>query len=89
MSKAKYQIYESISGRKKRFLVFKWGELFMSERMKLAERFFKVTNERLVIKHGWIFRNKLYLEEPSSKAEDVIVITMINKELGRAQDWRR
>lgn len=66
MKKDKYQIFESLNKRKKKYIVTGPFDS-ISERIDLfcyAKRFFRVSGAHIVVEAGWIYKGKLYLENP-------------------------
>lgn len=62
-----FEIYQSIEGRKKTYLV-SIGFCFNRESfINVAKRYFHVSRERIICLRAWIVNDELYLENPHLK----------------------
>lgn len=71
-----FEIYESIEGRKRRFVVSESLEMFSKSNMvDYACKYFHVAPNRLVLTTGYVLNNQLYWIYPKNKkAKEVWVI---------------
>lgn len=60
---AKYEIYESLTGRKKKYIVTRIDADYVSV-IDYAKKLFKCTEAHIVFTCGWIYKGKLYLDDP-------------------------
>lgn len=75
--KAKFEIYEGFTKRKKKYIVVN-ANLVGEEELSFCKKFFRCSDKHLYIAVGYILDKKLYLEDPGSKkAKDVFVVTYI------------
>lgn len=63
---AKYEVYESIEGRKKRYLVFD-GKEKPDEAYRASARFFRASEDHIFFRACWILNNKLYFDFPDNE----------------------
>ena len=88
---AKYEIYESIEGRKKTYIVadinyFKLKGHFNHQKLEdfisYSTRYFKVKPNRLFMTSVWVVGDEMYLEDPHKRgSKQLTAICMINKKL--------
>lgn len=88
---AKYEIYESIEGRKKTYLVADVNYLNLKgcfDHQKLEDfisysmRYFKVKSNRLFMTSVWVVGDEMYLENPHKRgSKQLTAICVINKKL--------
>lgn len=91
---AKYEIYESIEGRKKRYLVADVNYLnYLNpkgcfDHQKLEDfisysiRYFKVKPNRLFMTSVWVVGDEMYFEDPHKRgSKQLTAICVINKKL--------
>lgn len=67
-----FEIYQSIEGRKKTYLVSTWAGGFCLNRESFineAKRYFHVSRERIICLRAWILNDELYLEDPHLRNE--------------------
>ena len=67
-----FEIYQSIEGRKKTYLVSTWVRGFCFNRESVineAKRYFHVSRERIICLRAWIVNDELYLEDPHLRNE--------------------
>lgn len=67
-----FEIYQSIEGRKKTYLVSTWARGFCLNRESFvneAKRYFHVSRERIICLRAWIVNDELYLEDPYLRNE--------------------
>jgi hypothetical protein len=68
-----FEIYQSIEGRKKTYLVSTWARGFCLSReyfINEAKRYFHVSRERIICLRAWIVNDELlYLEDPHLRNE--------------------
>lgn len=67
-----FEIYQSIEGRKKTYLVSTWARGFCLNResfINVAKRYFHVSSERIICLRAWIVNDELYLEDPHLRNE--------------------
>ena len=60
---ANFEIYKSIEGRQKTYLIFKKGSLDIPK----AKKYFRCSFLHLKIVEGWIHNELLYLKRPHKK----------------------
>ena len=88
---AKYDVYESIEGRKKTYIVadinyFKLKGHFNHQKLEdfisYSTRYFKVKPNRLFMTSVWVIGDEMYLEDPHKRgSKQLTAICMINKKL--------
>lgn len=60
---AEFEIYESLTGRKKKYIVTKIDADYVSV-INYAKKLFKCTEAHIDFTGGWIYKGKLYLDDP-------------------------
>lgn len=60
---AKFEIYESLSGRKKKYIVTKIDADYL-EVISYAKKYFKCSEAHIYFEPAWLYKGKLYLEDP-------------------------
>lgn len=63
MSKAKFEIYEGFTKRKKKYVVTDIHANY-SEVMSFCKKLFKCSEEHVCNSSGYIYKGKLYLDDP-------------------------
>ncbi len=61
--KAKFEIYEGFTKRKKKYIVFATN-IPRQEAYKYCKKFFKCSADNLVFSLGYLYKGELYLEDP-------------------------
>lgn len=79
--KAKFEIYEGFTKRKKKYLVFPDWRILNFEEIKACRQFFHCANLNLKATCGYIFNNELYLGTPNyltkPEAKRVTAVTYV------------
>ena len=73
-----YEIYQTIEGRKKTFLVFD-GKEKPDAVFTAAKKYFRVAEHHLAITTCWILNDELYFEDPHDKKAKKMVALYWNK----------
>ena len=70
---AKFEIYESISGRKKKYIVTKVDADYL-EVIDFAKRSFKCSEAHIDVTCGWLYKGKLYLDDPEKHSVKPVTV---------------
>lgn len=65
------QIYEGLTGRKKKYIVTKKDADYL-EVVSFAKRFFKCSEAHITFEPGYIYKGKLYLNDPMKYGTKVV-----------------
>lgn len=72
---AKFEIYESIQGKKKKYVVVVTpAKVSVNELINYAKKLFKCSEAHIAVKPGWIYKGKLYLEDPKKNHERSAIV---------------
>ena len=67
---AKFEIYESLKGKKKKYIVCVTpSKVSVNELVNYAKQFFKCSEAHIALMPGWIYKGELYLEDPKKNGE--------------------
>ena len=79
--KATFEVYEGLTSRKKKYLVFPDWRILTDEDLKVCRQFFHCARQNLNATCGYILNNELYLELSNYKtkrgAKEVTVVTYV------------
>lgn len=59
-----FEIYKSYSKRKKTYIVSNENR---EDVINYTKKYFKVSKDKIVVVHGWLLKDELYLEDPHNK----------------------
>lgn len=60
---AVFEIYESLTGRKKKYIVTHAGASYIRT-VEYAKKVFKCSEAHITVERGYLYKGELYLEDP-------------------------